>query len=421
MSRIDVVVNQWQDNEGRVLPNCQLFSYEVGSNIPKDTYTDSAFTTPNSNPVVADGAGRLFDVFLDGGYRLVLEDEDGNTVWDVDNVFANVDGSDLTNLQTQIDQNSVDITNNTASYTASGPANTYTLTIQGGLTQPDESQDGQRIYFTPNVANSGSSTVDTGNGEGAVGLRLSDGVTVLPGNFLQTNRFYGFVKSGTIYKNIFKSGTIENSDIENDAVTTDKILDGAVTLEKQASGTPGKGLVYGAGGVLEETDLATRDWVEGQTIDLTNAGANDTNFWSWDQIPSTAIAMKIVLNDASVLVADDMAVTFTDSGGEVITNYNSLVSENTAANYDSSTVAFLVTRNGAVGDENSGTIYFDLQTGNDWTQQSNLMTSAATNKIMISSGIQNGMANPVEEINLKTVGGQFFDNGTATFWYLADT
>jgi hypothetical protein len=54
-----------------------MYFYQSGTDTPKDTYSDSALTTPNSNPVVLSSSGVLPSVFLSGSYKVVLTDKDG--------------------------------------------------------------------------------------------------------------------------------------------------------------------------------------------------------------------------------------------------------------------------------------------------------------------------------------------------------
>lgn len=59
-----------------------LTFYMQGTTTPKATYSDEELTTPNSNPVELDAAGRAeTEIWLDGPYTVVLKDEDGTTVW----------------------------------------------------------------------------------------------------------------------------------------------------------------------------------------------------------------------------------------------------------------------------------------------------------------------------------------------------
>ena len=84
------------DNSGNPVSGGKLCSYVAGTTTPANTYTDSTLTSANTNPVVADSAGRA-TVFLSSGssYKFVarLAGSDstcatGTVLWTVDNVLA---------------------------------------------------------------------------------------------------------------------------------------------------------------------------------------------------------------------------------------------------------------------------------------------------------------------------------------------
>ena len=78
------------DTSGVVAPGALLFFYQTGTSTPANTYADQALTMPNSNPVVANGAGLFGSIFLTPGqqYKVVLETSTGNQIWTADPVSA---------------------------------------------------------------------------------------------------------------------------------------------------------------------------------------------------------------------------------------------------------------------------------------------------------------------------------------------
>ena len=46
------------DNDGNPLSGGKVYFYSAGTSTPLDTYTSSALTSANANPVVLDSAGR---------------------------------------------------------------------------------------------------------------------------------------------------------------------------------------------------------------------------------------------------------------------------------------------------------------------------------------------------------------------------
>lgn len=67
-----------------------LYFYETGTTTLKDTYSDSAATTPNANPVVANSVGVFGDIWLSGTYKVVLRDSTGSTRWEADPILDEV-------------------------------------------------------------------------------------------------------------------------------------------------------------------------------------------------------------------------------------------------------------------------------------------------------------------------------------------
>ena len=62
----------------------RLHTFAANTSTPKATYADPYGLTPNTNPVVLDANGQAM-VWLDGFYRLVLENRLREPLWTVDN------------------------------------------------------------------------------------------------------------------------------------------------------------------------------------------------------------------------------------------------------------------------------------------------------------------------------------------------
>lgn len=82
---------QYFDSQGKTLAEGKLYFYDSGSGTKKDIWVDSAKTIPAENPVPLYGDGRVPPVFLDGAYRVVLQDKSGAQIWERDPVSANLD------------------------------------------------------------------------------------------------------------------------------------------------------------------------------------------------------------------------------------------------------------------------------------------------------------------------------------------
>jgi hypothetical protein len=67
-------------------PGAKLYFYQTATTTRLNTYTTSALTTAHPHPVVANGAGRFPDVYLDSTktYRLIIKTKTGTTLEDID-------------------------------------------------------------------------------------------------------------------------------------------------------------------------------------------------------------------------------------------------------------------------------------------------------------------------------------------------
>ncbi len=89
------------DEKGRTTPFARLDFYVSGTFNRKNTYADAALTVLNSNPVVADGAGRFPQIFMasDEPYRVVFSTKKDASeytgVWTADGVSGLADATDI--------------------------------------------------------------------------------------------------------------------------------------------------------------------------------------------------------------------------------------------------------------------------------------------------------------------------------------
>lgn len=83
---------KFDNNSGEALSGGKVYFYVAGTSTPKDTYSDSAGTVLNANPVILDSRGEA-NIFLlsDQAYKVVIKDSSDVTIYTVDNVSAMVD------------------------------------------------------------------------------------------------------------------------------------------------------------------------------------------------------------------------------------------------------------------------------------------------------------------------------------------
>lgn len=86
--RLYLPIEQVFSDLGAIGAGYKLYTYKTGTSTPKATYSDTALSSANTNPIIADSAGRLGDIFVDdlSTYKLVLTDADDVTIWSKDPV-----------------------------------------------------------------------------------------------------------------------------------------------------------------------------------------------------------------------------------------------------------------------------------------------------------------------------------------------
>lgn len=96
--RLSPVFNDAQITTGGLpLSGGKLYTYIAGTTTPQATYTTSAGTTAQDNPIILNGRGEVANpVWLIQGstYKIVLKDADDSTIRTIDNVQGVSDGSD---------------------------------------------------------------------------------------------------------------------------------------------------------------------------------------------------------------------------------------------------------------------------------------------------------------------------------------
>lgn len=90
---------QFLDDSGNPLVGGLLYSYAAGTSTPLSTYSDSALTTPNANPVVLDAAGRA-TIYLTPAtsYKFTLKTAAAATVWTQDAVTVTAADAIVTSI-----------------------------------------------------------------------------------------------------------------------------------------------------------------------------------------------------------------------------------------------------------------------------------------------------------------------------------
>lgn len=99
-TRFTFPIEQAFDANGDPLPGAKLFFYTTGTTTPLDTYSDNALTIANTNPVIADSAGRFGSIFLQNSdYAVTLKDASDVVIYTADPVRGPAGASEASQVQ----------------------------------------------------------------------------------------------------------------------------------------------------------------------------------------------------------------------------------------------------------------------------------------------------------------------------------
>lgn len=181
---------------GAPIPGAKVYTYAAGTSTPKSSYTSSAASVANTNPVIADARGEVL-MWLSGAYKIVIRDADDNLIDEEDNV--------------------VDLT---SGGTFATPTFTGTVTYSGST-----------MTWSGNPTHSGNHTFSgnvTVNGNTAIGNASTDTLIISPNSVTWTN---GATHSGA---HTWSGAQVCSSTLAVAGATT---LNGAVTLGDAAADT----------------------------------------------------------------------------------------------------------------------------------------------------------------------------------------
>jgi hypothetical protein len=198
------------DADGNPLPGAKIYTYQTGTTTPLVTYTTSALSVANTNPIIADAAGRYGPIYTDGAtaVKIVITTSADVTVDTLDpspfvydsqgsaSQIGYSPNATLTesNVQDALDQVAAFIRGPSAAHgTVGGTANAITLTTPYGFT--GTIPDGTVVTFTPPNANTGAATINV-DGLGAQAITTITGAT-LPGGYILAGIPISLVKVGS--------------------------------------------------------------------------------------------------------------------------------------------------------------------------------------------------------------------------------
>lgn len=92
-AELHVTPSRATSSNGLNLDGAKWYFYQTGTTTPQSVYTTAALSTPHSNPVVADAAGKFANIYFDASltYRGVLKtSDDATTIYDIDPINTDV-------------------------------------------------------------------------------------------------------------------------------------------------------------------------------------------------------------------------------------------------------------------------------------------------------------------------------------------
>lgn len=174
-------INRVFTNLGAIGAGFKLHTYEAES-VDTDlaTYSDTALSIANSNPIIADSAGRFVQIFVDDPklYKLVLKDADDNTIWTADPADPKI-----------FSLNDFDPRPTSFWGTTGGSSTVYTLVANPIISAYSSTQT---FFLEFHVACGASPTLTYVSGGAALSLKKSDGVggkTNLEANDVRTGTY----------------------------------------------------------------------------------------------------------------------------------------------------------------------------------------------------------------------------------------
>jgi hypothetical protein len=199
------------DSNANPVSGGKVYFYATGTTTPQTVYSDAALTTPATNPVQADSAGRMNAIYLDPSlaYRATVKDAGGTTIKDVDPVndtslrdlVNSLTGSFLTTRTINVPSDYSTVAaafaslagkriNPDATVTIKVADGTYTLTSGLVLNHPD----GDRIRLIGNQTTPASCVITVSGVPTFDALTVSNGYTL---GYLDGFKFNLSTKAGS--------------------------------------------------------------------------------------------------------------------------------------------------------------------------------------------------------------------------------
>lgn len=455
------------NNNAEVAGGAKLYVYEAGTTTPLDTYSDSALSIVNANPVEADANGRFGAIFLAADdYKFVCKSSDDATTfftvddYAVEGTLTFTGGIEKTGVTVQLasgvnnqtgtsytflttDRGKLVSFSNTSAITATLPA--------AGVSFPDG------FYIDVENRNTGVLTISsTSNidGNGSITLNRNEGVRL----FSDGSTWYS--QRGAVRDVLFKTGgeltistgavtagelTYFTIDTEGDAATDDLdtingVLDGKVIVISSADDARdvvvkhNTGNIYNPAGqditlgktqdIIElryDADLTKWIVVSYQNADtelkpLTLATAQASTSGTtidFTSLPSGLKKITVMFQGVSTNGTSPIVVQLGDSGGLETSGYLGAFSDASTATNVTAGLAF---SDAAAASIFHGSMVITRIDGNNWVSQSCVGLSNTARALFAASS--KGLSAELDRLSVTTVGGSdTFDAGTINILY----
>jgi len=233
------------------------------------------------------------------------------------------------------------------------------------------------------------------------------------------------ISSAKIAASAVTTAKLPNSTLATDGVTYAKLQ--RVANMRVIGNTSGALAVASEVSILDEDDMAsdsatalatqqsikayTDTYVASRYILETEKTTTSGTIAFYTGIPSWVKRITVMLDSVSTNGSTDFLLRIGDSGGVESTGYVSNASDFSSSVSD--TTGFILTRLTAAAYEISGTVILSKVSGNKWVCSGNL-----NNDIYVSSssGIKT-LSGTLDRVQLTTVGGDTFDNGSFNISY----
>jgi hypothetical protein len=336
---------QFFSSNGKVLAGGKLYFYAAGTSTPQNTYTSSAGTVANSNPVILDSGGfpQSTEIWLGPySYKIVAKSSTGVTQWTSDNVTS------LAKLNVASAGTYTNSAINWQNTILDGLTKDNITTLQSGLFLTDVLDIGQ---LTPS-----DSTVYQADGIG-VFTQVNSAATNQVSIYSQCMsgvdhaKCWGYNGSvndydvnGTSFANVTLHGieldvNAKDSSTGGDAIFIQGNLAGntlgnvgAINIPKPAAGTWGYGLILGDQSLLSSTAPAIQIGAPA----LTSSTSYPLVFRSYNSLGVANVVRMYANEDGAInvprLSTFGASTTGMSDGDIVLANAGSLKSESAAHN-----------------------------------------------------------------------------------------